>query len=226
MRVQLRSVIAFAVPVAFAVALACTDGPYDNECASLGGACVTSETECNGSLPFSCTVGVCCFPFPDSGIPVTTPQPDASTPPPKVDATIPDATVSQDTGGPEVSTGDDTSTSGDDAAEEASMDSGDDTGTGDAGSDGATADGSAKDGAADGPFKDAADHDGAVTDAAKSDAAPMCAGYSPPTTVALCTACLPTDPACQLNGCFNGYYCKTTGLTCVAPSTVTCDAGM
>jgi hypothetical protein len=225
MRVQFRSVLAFAVPVAVAVALACSGGTYSNECAQFGGACVTSEATCNGTLPYSCAVGVCCTPFLDSGIPVTTPQPDATTRPPKVDATIPDATVSQDTGGPEVSTGDDTSTSGDDAAEEASTDSGDDTGTGDAGSDGPTADGSAKDGAADGPFKDAADHDGTVTDAGTSDAAPTCAGFSPPTTVDLCTACLATDPACQLNGCFNGFYCKTTSLTCVPPAQVKCDGG-
>jgi hypothetical protein len=232
MRLPFRSFFALAVPVAFTVAVACSDDTYSNECAQFGGACVTSEATCNGTLPYSCAVGVCCTPFLDAGIPVTTPKVDASATGPKVDATVPDATIPVDTGTPDVGSGDDTSTSGDDAPAEATVpdqgtpgDSGSDTGAGDAGTDSGTADGSTKDSAADGSTKDAADKDGAVADGAKSDAAPMCAGYSPPTTVDLCTACVVTDPACQANGCFNGYYCKTIDLTCVAPSTVKCDGG-
>jgi hypothetical protein len=225
MRAPFRSLLALAFPVAFAVAVACSSDTYDNQCAQFGGACVASEAECNGSLPYSCTVGVCCYPFPDAGTPAPTPGADSSTPPSRADATGSDATVTHETGTPDVATSNDTSTPGIDAQPEATVpdqaapvDSGTDAGAGDTGVDSGTPDASTKDATA-----DVATHD--AGDAAKPDAAASCPGFAPPTTVDLCTGCLVTDPSCQANGCFGGYYCKTSTLTCVKPSKVTCDAG-
>jgi hypothetical protein len=48
---------------------------------------------------------------------------------------------------------------------------------------------------------------------AAADASASCASYADPTATAVCHAC--GSKPCQPNGCYNGYWCETTGLKCV-----------
>jgi hypothetical protein len=49
--------------------------------------------------------------------------------------------------------------------------------------------------------------------AVDSGSAPACPGYAPPTTSANCD-CDPAKDACTANGCYGGYYCKLSTLSC------------
>ncbi len=39
-------------------------------------------------------------------------------------------------------------------------------------------------------------------------------GCAPPDTSASCTACMTSGQTCQLNGCYNGYYCDDATSKC------------
>jgi hypothetical protein len=236
MRVRLASVLALSVPVAVAVVLACGADTYDNECGSLGGACVTDEAQCGGTLPFACAIGVCCVPngaaatgdasYPaastgDAGLPVTIivpggPSHDATITP-DVSTATPDANVTGDSALPPA----DAPGEAEVADQSAPVDAGHDTSTpipdAAGGHDAETHDGSTPDAAVDGHKADAG---------TTADAGEACPGYAAPTDTAGCLACLTGVHTCQANGCFGGYYCKTSTLACVRPSSVPCDAGM
>jgi hypothetical protein len=78
--------------------------------------------------------------------------------------------------------------------------------------------------------------DGYVCDITTADCEPLptscdggaplgpCAGYAAPGAASSCTACTPGSGGCQLNGCFNGYYCQLSSHQCESPP-AGCDAG-
>jgi hypothetical protein len=223
MRLRYSSVLAFGFPVAIAAALACTSGTYDDPCVSLGGACVTNQDQCGGSLPMP-------YGVPDASADETSaPTPiDSST----RDATIPDATTQDSTVGtdatsslPDAAVATDSASPTSDATAEAEVP--DQTAPVDAGQD-VRVDSST----ADASTHDSSTHDAAVMDAGASDtgsspdAAPTCPGYAAPGTSALCTGCNPALETCQNNGCYGGYYCDLAKLSCVKASKVVCDAGI
>jgi hypothetical protein len=60
---------------------------------------------------------------------------------------------------------------------------------------------------------------------AASDVGATCVTFAAPTTRASCSGCSRGSDACQPNGCFNGYFCDTSGQPdCKAPGTP-CKAG-
>ena len=65
------------------------------------------------------------------------------------------------------------------------------------------------------------DEGGGLEDAGDARA---CGTWNPPNVASACVACAHSDPTCQPNGCFNGYYCDTAKRDCHPPPTE-CDAG-
>lgn len=49
---------------------------------------------------------------------------------------------------------------------------------------------------------------------ASADAGVTCADYAEPTVAAACHAC--GSKPCQMNGCYNGYWCNTVSAKCQA----------
>jgi hypothetical protein len=123
----MRNAWALFVAVGITVAVACTPGPNDDACTSVGGECIGSNQICMGMLPYPCagSGGTCCSPGQSTPAGTSTAQPDAappedaSTTTPDTStatpdsATLPDTSVA-DTGAVDTSTGDD---GGDDAAD-------------------------------------------------------------------------------------------------------------
>jgi len=230
MRFRLGPALAL-ISVAVLVGLACTSNNYDDACTTFGGACQTNPNACGEALPYPCTVGTCCITNPmglsDGSTPITPlSSPDTGAPPTGVDASagrdvgvppLPDAhATSPDTGSP----GQDASQPVDAAADQGSApppDAGHDSG----GSDDAGHDAGQDAGHDSG-------HDAGHDAGSGGEAGPGCLDYAAPNTLGLCTGCLDAVPQvspCQNNGCFGGYYCHTTSLSCVKPTNVHCDAG-
>jgi hypothetical protein len=222
MRVRIGALLAIGLTVAVLVGIACTTGTYSDEtCSSFGGACVTSSDQCGGSLPFPCTVGMCCVP---NGMPA----PDAASLDVAVSSqTSPDSSSSQPGAGRDASPRHDASASSAPDAGTApdggagSLDAGHppySSGTPEAGHD-------AGSGHHDAGTADAGHDAGSPRDAGRSeDAGAGCAAYAAPGTPAACTACTSSE-TCQANGCYGGYFCHTTTDRCVLPTSVVCDAG-
>ena len=54
---------------------------------------------------------------------------------------------------------------------------------------------------------------------AAADSGGTCPTFAAPSTSAPCEGCDKSDPTCQPNGCFNGYFCDSSEPDCKAPGT-------
>jgi hypothetical protein len=222
MSFRIASCLAFCV----ALVVACVGpGSAPNQCESLGGACKTSTSQCGEFLPYTCNVGICCIPGPNSGPgPSATASGTSTSPAPGLDSSAPqsqgdsataadtsvDTTVpnTQDSG----ATADSTMTQVDSSTDAAMPDQ-------------AAADTLVPDTqVADTNLPDTHVPDTSAPDTSAADtSADQCGGYASPTMTGPCSAC--SGHNCQPNGCFNGYWCDTTLIQCVPQTLVFCDSG-
>ncbi len=68
-----------------------------------------------------------------------------------------------------------------------------------------------------GPGSGSASATGATSAASSSSGSEHCGTAVGPDVSACCTACTKAGKPCQANGCYNGYWCKTTTCGCESP---------